>query len=247
MKSVCVEGEFSELYPVFVSGWATPVTVWQDVIKFLPQNMDYGLLSWQELLQNGETSILANRFPNKKLLLCGWSLGGVQLLQEVFLGLEAVAGLVLLAGTARMVADEQVGYGGANAREIRTMQVRLRRMPKDVLRDFATVCFAPFATDVLQEKFVTDATDISSKDLKNGLQYLLKADLRENLSKVKIPTLILHGDSDGIIPSCCSQFLHKHLPNSLLHIIKGAGHGLIITHAQQVAKQIGRFCNVDAS
>lgn len=59
-------------------------------------------------------------------------------------------------------------------------------------------------------------------------------DFREDLPKVDVPALILHGDSDGIVPfEGSGQRTRLAIPNSALHIIPDAPHGCNVSHAGQ--------------
>jgi non-heme chloroperoxidase len=57
-------------------------------------------------------------------------------------------------------------------------------------------------------------------------------DFREDLKKVKLPTLVVHGDADAIVPiEGSGQRTHRAVPHSQLVTVKGAPHGLNVSHA----------------
>lgn len=59
-------------------------------------------------------------------------------------------------------------------------------------------------------------------------------DFREDLPKVTVPALVLHGGNDGIVPfEGSGQRAALLLPNSETHVIAGAPHGVNVTHAQE--------------
>jgi pimeloyl-ACP methyl ester carboxylesterase len=47
----------------------------------------------------------------------------------------------------------------------------------------------------------------------------------DRLPQLRVPTLILHGDRDVIIPVENAYTLAERIPNARLHIVEGAGHG----------------------
>jgi sigma-B regulation protein RsbQ len=51
-----------------------------------------------------------------------------------------------------------------------------------------------------------------------------KSDNRADLSRVKIPTLVLQCSEDVIAPLAVGEFVHKQIPNSRLVILKATGH-----------------------
>jgi non-heme chloroperoxidase len=58
-------------------------------------------------------------------------------------------------------------------------------------------------------------------------------DFREDLKKVQVPTLVIHGDDDAIVPIDGSgQRTHHAVVHSQLVVLNGAPHGLNVSHAQ---------------
>jgi non-heme chloroperoxidase len=69
-----------------------------------------------------------------------------------------------------------------------------------------------------------------------------ETDLTEDLKKIDVPTLILHGDDDQIVPIADSALLSsKLIKNAQLKIYKGAPHGLCTTHKNQVNEDLLAF------
>jgi non-heme chloroperoxidase len=62
-----------------------------------------------------------------------------------------------------------------------------------------------------------------------------ETDTTEDLKKFDVPTLVLHGDDDQIVPIAASALLSsKLIKNAELKIIKGAPHGLCTTLKDEV-------------
>lgn len=60
-----------------------------------------------------------------------------------------------------------------------------------------------------------------------------ETDFRDDLNKVDVPALILHGDADVIVPLEHSGALtHARIPGSELVLLNGAPHGCNVSHAQ---------------
>ena len=58
-------------------------------------------------------------------------------------------------------------------------------------------------------------------------------DFREDLKGVTVPTLVIHGRADAIVPfEGSGQRTHRAVPHSHLVTLPGAPHGLNVTHAQ---------------
>jgi pimeloyl-ACP methyl ester carboxylesterase len=58
-------------------------------------------------------------------------------------------------------------------------------------------------------------------------------DFREDLKKVTVPTLVIHGEADAIVPiEGSGQRTHRAVLHSQLVSVNGAPHGLNVSHAQ---------------
>ena len=69
-----------------------------------------------------------------------------------------------------------------------------------------------------------------------------ETDLTEDLKKMDVPTLILHGDDDQIVPIGASAMLSsKIVKNAMLKVYKGAPHGMCTTHKDQVNEDLLDF------
>jgi non-heme chloroperoxidase len=69
-----------------------------------------------------------------------------------------------------------------------------------------------------------------------------ETDQTEDLKKIDVPTLILHGDDDQIVPVGNSALLSaKLVKNSTLKIIKGAPHGLCTTMKDRINEELLAF------
>ena len=59
-------------------------------------------------------------------------------------------------------------------------------------------------------------------------------DFRADLAKFKLPTLVIHGDSDAIVPfEVSGARTHHAITGSHLCVIKGAPHGFNLSHAAE--------------
>ena len=69
-----------------------------------------------------------------------------------------------------------------------------------------------------------------------------ETDFTEDLKKFDVPTLILHGDDDQIVPIADSGLLSaKLVKNATLKVYNGAPHGLCTTLKQQVNEDLLAF------
>ena len=59
-------------------------------------------------------------------------------------------------------------------------------------------------------------------------------DFRDDLARVDVPTLVIHGDADAIVPFDGSgKRTHQAIAGSELHLVSDAPHGLNTSHAEE--------------
>ncbi|PZN35130.1 MAG: alpha/beta hydrolase [Proteobacteria bacterium] len=69
-----------------------------------------------------------------------------------------------------------------------------------------------------------------------------ETDLTEDLGRIDVPTLILHGDDDQIVPIAASaRRSAKMVRNAVLEVYEGAPHGLCTTHKDRVNQDLLAF------
>lgn len=67
-------------------------------------------------------------------------------------------------------------------------------------------------------------------------------DFREDLPKVTVPALVLHGDGDATVPfEGSGQRTHAALPGSELRVITGAPHGCNVSHPEEWNQALIQF------
>ena len=71
-----------------------------------------------------------------------------------------------------------------------------------------------------------------------------ETDLTEDLKKIDVPTLIMHGDDDQIVPIGASAMLSSKLvKDSTLKVYPGFDHGMCTTHKDQINADLLAFIN----
>jgi non-heme chloroperoxidase len=69
-----------------------------------------------------------------------------------------------------------------------------------------------------------------------------ETDFTEDLQKIDVPTLIIHGDDDQIVPIADSAVLTaKLVKQATLKVYPGAPHGLCSTHKNQLNTDLLAF------
>src|SRR5581483_9592272 len=67
-------------------------------------------------------------------------------------------------------------------------------------------------------------------------------DFRQDLQRINIPTLVIHGDADRILPlAATGKRTHELVKGSRLVVVDGGPHGLTWTHAEIVNRALIEF------
>jgi non-heme chloroperoxidase len=75
-----------------------------------------------------------------------------------------------------------------------------------------------------------------------------ETDFREDLKKIDVPTLIIHGDDDQVVPIAASgNRMAKLIAGSTLTVYPGAPHGLMSTHPQQFNRDLLAFARLETA
>jgi pimeloyl-[acyl-carrier protein] methyl ester esterase len=142
-----------------------------------------------------------------------------------------VAGLVLISTTPRFCVTPDWPHG------LRPVDVRLLRRgietdPAAALQGFYRQCAAPH--DPLSAR--AGAADRSF--LAEGLRLLMTWDLRVSMLSLDVPTLVLHGEEDRVIPAPAGRALCRTPAASEWRGFRGIGHDLPRRCPAAVAKTI---------
>jgi 3-oxoadipate enol-lactonase len=123
---------------------------------------------------------------------------------------------------------------------------RLNKSPEEFVRQAIPFFFS--------QKFIEKNPDIVDKRVAKQLEYpapphgatrqaeaILGHDTYERLPKIKLPTLVIAGDNDRLVPVENSRVLASKIPGAELAILKVVGHEFFIEAAEEVNKIILDF------
>lgn len=180
---------------------------------------------------------------NRKVTLIGWSLGAIAALEIALALPEKINRLILISGTACFVQEKRKGW---SVRIVKKMQRNIVTSPEETLRAFDQLLFSEEEKEKWLSYFVECVRPSFHKDtpesLYYGLDYLIHADVRDQLSDLHVPTLLIHGEKDQICPLSAAMEMTKNIPQSELYPIPNAGHVPFLTHREICMDKILQFC-----
>lgn len=182
---------------------------------------------------------LLEREPNPVCLL-GWSMGGMVALEAARAVPEKIVKLVLVSTAARFTRSADFPCGVEPAK----LQATLGGLSGDLRATLEFFFFALFRADAPREMIAHAVKHVIGLDvdlLMHGLEYLRQVDLREEVRQIDVPTLVIHGDQDRIIPFDCGRALVELLPAVSFERIPKGSHMIVGERSDEVADKIEEF------
>ena len=94
----------------------------------------------------------------------------------------------------------------------------------------------------MRQSFLIQGLQCSIKSAHACIKQFSETDFTEDLKKMTIPTLVIHGDDDQIVPlATTARRAVELLPQGRLSVYEGAGHGLPSTHKEQLNAELLAF------
>lgn len=184
----------------------------------------------------------------REVSLVGFSMGGGEVVRYVgTYGTDRVAKAVLAAAVPPyLFASEDNPDGGLDDEAIAGLQDGVKTDRLAFLDQFTTNFFSAGTALLVSEPQREHARDIaalaSPKGTLDCIGAFARTDFRADLAKVTVPTLVIHGDSDAIVPfEVSGKRSAEAIAGSELVVVKGGPHGLNVSHAQEFNQALLRF------
>jgi hypothetical protein len=119
-----------------------------------------------------------------------------------------------------------------------------KRGDKDYIRKKTEVTFydPAMATDELvEEVFQITTSRLKVIKVLALAKSAIRSNLGEELSQIKLPTLLIWGNNDIITPPFVGTEFHKLIPNSELHFIDNCGHAPMMEVPEEFNLILGNF------
>ncbi|EXU69752.1 arylesterase [Streptomyces sp. PRh5] len=194
-----------------------------------------------------DLAALLDHLDLREVTLVAHSMGGGEVLRHLSRhGHGRVSRVVLMAVTAPLMAwapDHQDGIQRHlfDAVEAERTTDRPRWMAQNAQAFFATHLGNKISTELI-EWTVRRCLDCSAKAAVEVVRTGFHTDLRAEAAALPLPTLIIHGDADASAPiDLCGRRLAKLVPDNVYKEYPRAGHGLFITHADDINRDLLDF------
>jgi non-heme chloroperoxidase len=187
-----------------------------------------------------DLNTLLNHLDLREVSLVGFSMGGGEVVRYISTyGADRIAKAVLASAVPPFLYKSSDNPEGAlDDAAIAGLLAGVSRDRIAFLDDFTTNFFTAgneLKVSQAQRGYARDiAAFASPKGTADCITAFSRTDFRKDLTKITLPTLIIHGDADAIVPFPASgKRSHDALTESELVVIKDGPHGINASHAQQ--------------
>jgi pimeloyl-[acyl-carrier protein] methyl ester esterase len=240
---------------VTVHGWATDNSIWRSFINSLPDDYNvynpnlpgHGLgnkARWPPSALSPAlvliSEILDNIGTDDPPIGIGWSLGALSLMKTEIERPGSFRALVLVSATPSFVSNNAFEYGHSRAL-VKRMILDLKSDPAQTLEMFYKLNFtgkeleSPEAGNFL-DRYLNMRGELNLISLANSLDTLYKINIADEIKKLDLPVLIIHGSLDSVTPKEAAEFLEKNIKGARLEIIQDAGHAPFLTEEEKFNK-----------
>ncbi len=184
----------------------------------------------------------------RDIVLVGHSTGGGEVTRYVGRhGSERVSKVVLVDAIPPLMLKTAANPGGLPLETFDAIRSGVSSDRSQYYRDLAMPFFGANRPGAKVSQGIIDmfwlwSMQVGYKGAYDCIEVFSETDLTEDLKRFDIPTLIIHGDDDQIVPIQDSAYLSaKLVTGSVLKVYPGAPHGLFATHADQLKADLLEF------
>jgi non-heme chloroperoxidase len=247
---------------VFSHGWPLSADAWEDQMVFLSERgyrciahdrRGHGRSSqpWNGNDMNtyaDDLAALVAALGLKNVIHIGHSTGGGEVARYIGRhGTQRVAMVVLIGSVTPLMLKTPENPGGLPLDTFDKIRSGVIADRSQFFKDLTTPFFGadrPEATvsQGLKDSFWLQGMQAGLKGVLDCIKAFSETDFTNDLKKIDVPTLILHGDEDQIVPVGTSALLSASLiKGSTLKIYPGAPHGMCSTLKDQINEDLLAF------
>ena len=271
MSRVTVGRERAELYykdwgtgqpVVFSHGWPLTADAWEDQMVFLAargyrciahDRRGHGRSSQPWSGHDMDTyaddlAALVEALDLKDAIHVGHSTGGGEVARYIGRhGTTRVARAVLIGAVTPLMLRTAANPGGLPMEAFDQIRANVLADRAQFFKDLTVPFYGadrPGAkvSQGLRDSFWRQGMQAGFNAALDCIKAFSETDFTEDLKKIDVPTLVIHGDDDQIVPIGASALrAAKLIKNARLEVYKGAPHGLCSTHKDRVNADLLAF------
>ena len=247
---------------VFSHGWPLSSDAWEDQMMFLADH-GYRCIA-HDRRGHGRSSqpwhgndmdtyaddlaALTEALNLQDAIHVGHSTGGGEVARYIGRhGTKRVGKAVLIGAVPPIMLKTPANPGGTPMEAFDQIRAAVKADRSQFFQDLSTPFYGanrPGSTvsQGLRDSFWMQGMQCGLKAAYDCIKAFSETDFTEDLKKIDVPTLILHGDDDQIVPIADSALLSSKLvPGATLKVIAGAPHGMCSTHKDTINAELLAF------
>lgn len=247
---------------VFSHGWPLTADAWEDQMLFLGEHGYRGIAhdrrghGRSDQPWNGndmdtyadDLAALIESLDLRDVTLVGHSTGGGEVARYIARhGTKRVAKAVLIGAVTPLMLKTPTNPNGIPMAVFDATRDGVRADRSQFFKDLCTPFYGANRPSAnvprgLQDGFWFQGMQASLRSLVECVTAFSETDQTDDLRKFDIPTLIIHGDDDQIVPiDQSARRTAELIRDARLKVYPGASHGLCSTHKNQVSKDLLDF------
>ena len=237
---------------VLIHGWGMSSAVFVPLIKVLSKIFTLHLIDLPGMGASRPITpyhlhaladAVAESIPGKANVL-GWSLGGLVAQRIAISQPDRIRRLVLVGSTPCFVKNAEWQHG-LNLSALDEFSRKVSENYQATILQFLTLqcmgaCDARITVRLLRTALANKPAPTEAT-LQRALEVLLDSDLRDEVSHIRKPTLLIHGDRDTLVPLQAAHWMSQNLPLGFLRVIAGASHAPFLSHQTQFIAALTQF------
>lgn len=195
-----------------------------------------------------DLDLLMRHLDLRDAALVGFSMGGGEVARYIGrFGTERVSRAVFAAAVPPyLFKSKDNPDGGLDDATIAGFEEGVKKDRLAFLEQFTKLFFSAGKEMKVSEEQRRYASAIAAFASARGTLDCIKAfgrtDFRQDLQKINIPTLVIHGDSDAIVPfEVSGKRTAASIEGSKLVVLKGGPHGINASHAEDFNRALLSF------
>ncbi len=173
----------------------------------------------------------------------GHSTGGGEVARYIGrYGTKRVAKAVLIGAVPPLMLKTPANPGGTPIEVFDQQRAAVLADRSQFWKDLSAPFYGAKVSQGLRDSFWLQGMMAGHKAVYDCIKAFSETDFTEDLKKFDVPTLILHGDDDQIVPIADSALLSSKLvKGATLKVIPGAPHGMCSTLKDQINAELLAF------
>jgi len=201
-----------------------------------------------------DLAALTEKLDLKDAIHVGHSTGGGEVARYIGRhGTKRVAAAVLISAVPPLMLKTQKNPGGLPLSVFDDLRAQLAANRAEFYRDLTLPFYGynrPGAkiSEGIRQRWWLQGMMGGNKPHYDCIKAFSETDFTEDLKKFDVPTLILHGDDDQIVPIGAAGLMSaKIVKNATLKVYPGFPHGMPTTHADQINANLLKFLETQKS